>query len=171
MTDKRRQAFLLTAVLQWLVVIGMTLTAGYAVMNRALLVQHRSSAWLADDTRLRHVLNRLRQDVATADRAEIVQAEVPILALRQAGRDVRYQQRDGAVVRSESCRTGQPIEHIWELDRCSLQWSIEQPPGGSALVWTGITQTIRPEGGPNPFVYRYATAARVGAAPAAEDTP
>jgi len=171
MTAKRRQAFSLIVVLQWLVVIGMTLTAGYAVVCRASLIQHRSSAWLADDTRLRHVLNRLRQDVTTASRAKIVQAEVPVLTLQQAGLDVRYQQRDGAVVRSVSGRIGQPIEHIWQLDRCSLHWSIEQPPGGSALVWTGITQTIRAEDGPDRFVYRYATAARVGAAPAVEDTP
>jgi len=171
MTAQRRHAYLLIEVIQWLFVVGVALSAGYAVVARSLVVQHRSSDWLADDARLRHVLNRLRQDVSIANRAEIVQEDMPILVLRQADRDVRYLHRDGAVVRLEGGQSSQPIEHIWKLDRCSLRWSVEQPPGGSALVWAGITQTVRAEDGPDPLVYRYATAARVGTAPAREDTP
>ena len=171
MTPSRRKAYMLIEMLQWVLAVGMVFSTGYFLVNRALLVQRRSSDFLADDTRLRHFMSRLRQDVTGASQAEMVQAEVPILSLRQADREVRYQQRDGSVVRLESGRSDQPIEHIWKLKRCSLKWSIEQPPGGSALVWTGITQTIRAEGGPDPFVYRYATAARVGAAPAVEDMP
>ena len=116
-------------------------------------------------------MSRLRQDVTAACRAEITQAEMPILSLQQADREVRYQQRDGAVVRLESIASGQPIEHVWKLKRCSLRWFLEQPPGGPALVWTGITQTVRAEKGPYPYVYRYATAARVGTASAVEGSP
>jgi len=171
MTTQRRQAYLLIEVVQWAFVVGVVLSAGLAVVNRTLLVQRRSAVFLADDTRLRHVLDRLRQDVTTASGAEIVREATPALTLHRADRDVRYVQRDGAVVRSESGRSGPPIEHIWKLDRCSLKWSIEHPVGGSALVWTGITQTVRPADGPDPLIYRYAIAVRVGAAPAGEDAP
>jgi len=165
----KRKAYMLIEVLQWLLLVGIVSSAGFAIVNRALVVQHRSSNWLAEDTQLRHVLNRLCQDVSTASGAEIDGVKSPTLTLRRPGRQVRYQQRDGAIVRMENDTSGELIEHTWELARCSLKWSIEKPLGGSTLVWTGITQSVRPEEGPNAIVYRYATAVRVGSESATEE--
>jgi len=171
MNAKRRQAYMLIEILQWVLVVGLALSAGFAMINRSMLVQRRSSDWLTDDVHLKNVLNQLGQDIAAADRAEIVQEEIPILILQQADRKIRYEQRDDAVVRFKSGQAGQPAEHAWTLDRCSLRWSIEQPRGGSTLVWTGVIQTVRSEEGQSTHVYRYAIASRVGTTLAAEGMP
>lgn len=171
MNKHKRKASLLIEVLTWLIVIGITLSTGFAIVSRSLAVQYRSSDWLAEDAQLKHLLRRLHQDVVAAGEAEIDEAPMPTLILRRPDGQVRYLQRDGAIVRLKNHESGGSVERVWNLNRCSLKWTIEQPPGGAALVWTGVTQAVRPEEGRNHLVYRYAAAVRVGSKSAEENLP
>ena len=145
MRRAQRRGYVLIQLLLLLPIIAAMSTVTYRLAARILRFETVAYRQMEEDTIMRDLVRRIREDAAAATSAS---EEGNRLRLVLSGCEVTYEAVDGSVTRTEH-RDEKAQVFEWEQERVTSSFCVETIADRPAMVWITFTHGLAKQRGPD----------------------